>query len=231
MSQNVTFKLNKSCNVFVQIVILFPIMTDLLSKNTKITGPASWFNLRKVRALNYKYLEIKELYKKAINPRKDTEYKTVVEIKEDWEKAKEAYENYFENYFAEDIDALEEASDIYSNLGDFDNAIKCIEKAQERQKGNPSHYIRLGINYSKRENWDKALDEFLKLVNKEGGIEEEENERLLLNIATCCIKIIGHRGTGNTDPKGKILEILEKVAKRLEEIQPRKVPRAMFQLH
>jgi len=196
-----------------------------LSKDTKFDSRGkiskSWFNLRKVRDLNFKYLEIKELYKKAINPRKKTgEYKTVVEIKEDWEKAKEAYVDYFKNYYEYDTDALEEASDIYSNLGDFKNAIKCIETAQKRQKGNPSHYIRLGINYSKDKKWKKALDEFLELVNKEEGISGEENERLLLNIATCCIKIIGHRGIGEPDRKGERLEILEKVAKRLEEIKP-----------
>lgn len=172
-----------------------------------ISRKKDWIDLRKVKKLNEEYIKIKRLYNTASESNKTT----------DWKNAKKAYKEYYTKIYNKDIDALLEFADICTELGEISESIKYIEEAQERMPGNPTYLIRLGINRAKEQDFRNALEFFRKLI-VDDNVEEETNEKLLLNCATCCIKIAGQTGTG-TDKK-KAIDFLERITKRLNQFSP-----------
>ena len=180
-----------------------------MSKNSKKrlmnNYPLSWFNLPKVRKLNLAYIKIKKIYRDAVKENKT----------ELWEKARIEYEKYYDEIYNRDIDQLIELSTICQALEDYDSAIKYIEEAQEYQKGNPAFAIRLGFNYGQQGEWVSALKNYKKLLS-EGGYEQEMNSRLLLNCATCCIKIAGGHEPFRKEEKEQAKKDLVEISARLD---------------
>ena len=194
---------------------------DILIKATNSPNKfnTDWLKLFNVRKVNIEYGRIKQEFVKLS---KDQKNLSKEERKKEWGKVRDAYIYYCENYYDGDLDAYLELSEIFGQLEEFQKAVECIEYSQKLQKGNAAHLIRLGYNYARMENYKKAYENFKeqkKLYEKAHSVKDEnkklvidvkdkEYPTILLNCATCIIRIVGNKGTRLSEVREDYMEEL-----------------------
>jgi len=192
-------------------VIITP-SKDILIKATNSPNKfnTDWLKLFNVRKVNIEYGRIK---KEFVKLSKDQKKFSKEERKKEWGKVRDAYIYYCENYYNGDLDAYLELSEIFGQLEEFQKAVECIEYSQKLQKGNAAHLIRLGYNYARMNSYKEAYENFKKqkklyekahLVKDENkklviDVKDKEYPTILLNCATCIIRIVGNKGTRLSD--------------------------------